>query len=35
MGIPFVAQPGFAEIASSGPIVPLSGTSDAAVQFYK
>ena len=35
MGIPFVAQLGFAEIDSSGPIVPLSGTSDAAVQFYK
>ena len=35
MGIPFVAQLGFAEVDSSGPIVPLSGTTDAAVQFYK
>mgnify|MGYP001283323965 CR=1 FL=1 len=35
MGIPFVAQLGFAEVDSSGPIVPLSGTADAPVQFYK
>ncbi len=35
MGIPFVAQLGFAEVDSSGPIVPLSGTADASVQFYK
>ena len=35
MGIPFVAQIGFAEVDSSGPIVPLTGTADASVQFYK
>ena len=35
MGIPFVAQLGFAEVDSSGPIVPLTGTADASVQFYK
>ena len=35
MGVPFVAQLGFAEVDSSGPIVPLSGTEDASVQFYK
>ena len=35
MGIPFVAQLGFAEVDSSGPIVALSGTADAAVQYYR
>ena len=35
MGVPFVAQLGFAEVDSSGPIVPLTGTADASVQFYK
>ena len=35
MGIPFVAQLGFAEVDSSGPITPLSGTTDAAVQYYR
>ena len=35
MGVPFVAQLGFAEVDSSGPIVPLSGSADASVQFYK
>ena len=35
MGIPFVAQLGFAEVDSSGPIVALSGTTDAAVQYYR
>ena len=35
MGIPFVAQLGFAEVDSSGPIVALAGTTDAAVQYYR
>ena len=35
MGIPFVAQLGFASVDSSGPVVPLSGTENASVQFYK
>ena len=35
MGTPFVAPLGFASVDSAGTISAISGTEDAAVQFYK